>query len=338
MWRLWKTKSSRAISSLYCSCLQCLKSFCSYREVLNVWIVCRFRFHFFYASHLYISLSHSGKHMGKINCILFPQLLTAAHVVFPIGNQQDDPRQVEFLQGPIERFGVRLSLFPPGEQKSGLPCSSPMCLTCCPTALPFTSEVTRRLLSQWPPLNSSLPSCETTKRLAVTSTPGANGPDRKRWVLEGRKEEAVERGRSQTENDHRLRGYSEVTLLVSLGVGHCGVLDEGEVVGDVLVVRQPAVGPDQAVLADCHLRIASIMRKYSFWNVPWCQRWRLTIVSGLPCVMKEWDWFLGTTALTSGTLSLMPCHIFTKGEFHHPFNPKTRRLCNAYGCQTNNSN
>lgn len=34
----------------------------------------------------------------------------------------------------------------------------------------------------------------------------------------------------------------------SLGVGHRGVLDEGEVVGDVLVVRQPPMGPDQAVL------------------------------------------------------------------------------------------
>lgn len=30
----------------------------------------------------------------------------------------------------------------------------------------------------------------------------------------------------------------------SLGVGHCRVLNEGEVVGDVLVVRQPPMGPN----------------------------------------------------------------------------------------------
>lgn len=36
---------------------------------------------------------------------------------------------------------------------------------------------------------------------------------------------------------------------------------------------------------------------------------RLTMVSGLPWVMKEWDWFFGTTAFTSGTLSLMPCNM-----------------------------
>lgn len=49
-------------------------------------------------------------------------------------------------------------------------------------------------------------------------------------------------------------------LLVSLCTGHGGVLDEGEVVRDVLVVRQPAMGPDQAVLADGYLMIAK-MRK-----------------------------------------------------------------------------
>lgn len=41
---------------------------------------------------------------------------------------------------------------------------------------------------------------------------------------------------------------------VSLCVGHCGVLDEGEVVGDVLVVRQPAMGPDQTILTNRHLK------------------------------------------------------------------------------------
>lgn len=39
----------------------------------------------------------------------------------------------------------------------------------------------------------------------------------------------------------------------SLAVGHCGVLNKGEVVGDVLVVRQPPVGPNQAVLTHRHL-------------------------------------------------------------------------------------
>lgn len=138
-----------------------------------------------------------------------------------------------------------------------------MCLTCCPTVLPFTSEVTRRLLSQWPPLNSSLPSWDTTKRLAVTSTPGAKGPDRKRWVLEWG-------GGGVRSSMTGYRGEGEVVLLVSLCVGHGGVLDKGEVVGDVLVVRQPAVGSDQAVLADGHLRIANIMRKYSSLDVHWC--------------------------------------------------------------------
>jgi len=67
----------------------------------------------------------------------------------------------------------------------------PMCRMCCPTVFPFTRDVTRRLLSQWPPLNSSLPSWDATNSPAVTSTPGAKGPERERWVLgeEGEKEE-----------------------------------------------------------------------------------------------------------------------------------------------------
>ncbi|TNN27288.1 hypothetical protein EYF80_062567 [Liparis tanakae] len=59
----------------------------------------------------------------------------------------------------------------------------PMCRMCCPTVLPFTRDVTRRLLSQWPPLNSSLPSWDATNSPAVTSTPGAKGPESERWVL-----------------------------------------------------------------------------------------------------------------------------------------------------------
>lgn len=42
-------------------------------------------------------------------------------------------------------------------------------------------------------------------------------------------------------------------VLFSLGVGHCGVFNESEVVGDVLVVREPPMGPNQAVLTNCHL-------------------------------------------------------------------------------------
>lgn len=39
------------------------------------------------------------------------------------------------------------------------------------------------------------------------------------------------------------------------------------------------------------------------------------MVSGLPWVMKECDWFFGTTALTSGTLSLMPCNQMPNGDW-----------------------
>lgn len=42
-------------------------------------------------------------------------------------------------------------------------------------------------------------------------------------------------------------------FVFSLGVGHCGVFNEGEVVGDALVVRQPPVSPNQAVLTHRHL-------------------------------------------------------------------------------------
>ena len=44
--------------------------------------------------------------------------------------------------------------------------------------------------------------------------------------------------------------------MFSLGVGHCGVLNEGEVVGNILVVRQPPMGPNKAVLTHRHLETA----------------------------------------------------------------------------------
>lgn len=48
--------------------------------------------------------------------------------------------------------------------------------------------------------------------------------------------------------------FACVLLVFSLGVGHCGVLNESEVVGDVLVVRKPPMGPNQAVLTNRHLK------------------------------------------------------------------------------------
>lgn len=76
----------------------------------------------------------------------------------------------------------------------------------------------------------------------MTSTPGAKGPDRKRWVLG---EDSGEL-RKIHKKDTRFvvfqlapQSYYAINVLHvhSLAVGHCGVLNEGEVVGDVLVVR-----------------------------------------------------------------------------------------------------
>lgn len=61
-----------------------------------------------------------------------------------------------------------------------------MCRVMCPTTLPLASEVTRRLLSQCPPLKSSFPSGDTASVRELRSAPGAKGPCRKRWVLVGR--------------------------------------------------------------------------------------------------------------------------------------------------------
>lgn len=127
-----------------------------------------------------------------------------------------------------------------------------MCLMCSPTVFPLTKEVTRRLLSQWPPLKSNFPSWETTNNAAVTSTPGAKGLDRKRWVLheDGEKTAHTER-RVGKRTQNNIRNFA--CVLFSLSVGHCGVFNESEVVGDVLVVREPPMGPNQAVLTNCHL-------------------------------------------------------------------------------------
>lgn len=67
----------------------------------------------------------------------------------------------------------------------------PMWRMCCPTVLPFTSDVTLKLLSQWPPLKSSFPSWDTTNSWAETSTPGENGPAMNLWVLREREENFI---------------------------------------------------------------------------------------------------------------------------------------------------
>lgn len=61
-----------------------------------------------------------------------------------------------------------------------------MCRVMCPTTFPLASEVTRRLLSQCPPLKSSFPSGDTASVREQRSAPGAKGPCRNRWVLVGR--------------------------------------------------------------------------------------------------------------------------------------------------------
>lgn len=141
------------------------------------------------------------------------------------------------------------------------------------------------------------------------------------WKI--RREEGTQKG----ELVRQLRRFLQVpNVLFSLGVGSCGVFDESKVVGDVLVVGKPTMGPNQAVLTNRHLErrvkpciwsrtandadtlpYQAFLLNQSINIIP--QSPDLTIVSGLPCVMKEWDWFFGTTTLTSGTLSLMPCRI-----------------------------
>lgn len=60
-----------------------------------------------------------------------------------------------------------------------------MCRVMWPTTLPLAREVTRRLLSQCPPLKSSFPSGDTASVRELSSAPGAKGPCRNRWVLPG---------------------------------------------------------------------------------------------------------------------------------------------------------
>lgn len=125
----------------------------------------------------------------------------------------------------------------------------PMCRVMCPMTFPLPREVTRRLLSQCPPLKSSFPSGDTANVREHRSAPGAKGPCRKRWVLVGGGQHGMEAGtrswhRRDRESSRGPEGFGDGD---SLGVGDGGVFGEAEVVGDVLVVGQPVVGPQQAV-------------------------------------------------------------------------------------------
>ncbi len=85
----------------------------------------------------------------------------------------------------------------------------PMWRMCCPTVLPFTSDVTLRLLSQWPPLKSNFPSWDTTNRWAVTSTTGENGPARNLWVLHTRERERAGEWEREGEREKERERESE---------------------------------------------------------------------------------------------------------------------------------
>lgn len=120
----------------------------------------------------------------------------------------------------------------------------PMCRVMCPTIFPLANEVTRRLLSQCPPLKSSFPSGDTASVREQRSVPGAKGPCRKRWVLAERDTGWLQSHgwAGGTSGDHPWG-----PLINSLCAGDGGVFGEAEVVGDVLVIGQPVVGPQQAV-------------------------------------------------------------------------------------------
>lgn len=79
---------------------------------------------------------------------------------------------------------------------------------------------------------------------------GGEGPRQETLGPIERKRRVGELRNDLSEHNTVIKGSIKV---FSLGVGHCGVLNEGEVVGDVLVVRQPPMGPNQAVLTNRHL-------------------------------------------------------------------------------------
>lgn len=93
-----------------------------------------------------------------------------------------------------------------------------MCRVMCPTTLPLASEVTRRLLSQCPPLKSSFPSGDTASVRELRSAPGAKGPCRKRWVLVGR-DVGWWRWPGGTSGDHPRGRHAPVTHLALVTVG-----------------------------------------------------------------------------------------------------------------------
>lgn len=97
----------------------------------------------------------------------------------------------------------------------------------------------------------------------------------------------------------------------SLGIGHGGVLSEGEVVGDVFVIWQPAVCPYQPVWTHSHLdRKSAIIQKclkkinlLLLFGPRESVQLNHTSISE-PWMMKERVWFFGTTAWTRGRPSL----------------------------------
>lgn len=90
----------------------------------------------------------------------------------------------------------------------------------------------------------------------------------------------------------------------SLWIGHGRVLSEGEVVGDVFVVRQPAVCPYQPIWTHSHLDRETILITKPNLNL-WKLGFSISIWADLtrisePWMMKERVWFFGTTAWTRG--------------------------------------
>ena len=60
---------------------------------------------------------------------------------------------------------------------------SPVCRTMCATVFPLAMLYTRRLLSQCPPVNTSLASCDTVNNFGVIFNFGAKGPASLFFVL-----------------------------------------------------------------------------------------------------------------------------------------------------------
>lgn len=129
-------------------------------------------------------------------------------------------------------------------------------------SLPRGSAVTRRLPSQWPPLNSSFPSGSTARACPLTPLPGTHGPLSSRCIL-------TQWGMTSEARPHRRPRPSDLgqtqrlaSILTGWGDAHpCpqpsvllgGIFDEPEVVAYVTVIGQPAVGAQQPIGTHSHL-------------------------------------------------------------------------------------